>query len=70
MASDATVLQVGEREVRVSSPGRVLWPDLGITKHDLARYLVEVGDAFVLANGDRPISLQRFPGGVDGDDFF
>jgi DNA ligase D len=29
-----------------------------------------VGDAFVLANGDRPVSLQRFPDGVDGEQFF
>jgi DNA ligase D len=70
MATDATMLQVGDREVRISSPSRVLWPDLGITKLDLARYLAAVGDAFVRANGDRPVSLQRFPAGVDGDDYF
>jgi DNA ligase D len=70
MASEATMLQVGDREVRISSPGRVLWPDLGITKLDLARYLATVGDAFVRANGGRPVSLQRFPAGVDGDDYF
>ncbi|ROQ40770.1 DNA ligase D [Frondihabitans sp. PhB188] len=70
MASDAVMVQVGEREVRVSSPGRVLWPELGITKLDLANYLVTVGEPFVRANGGRPISLQRFPGGVDGEQFF
>jgi len=70
MASEATVLQVGEREVRISSPSRVLWPDLGITKLDLAKYLVEVGGAFIAANGDRPVSLQRFAGGIDGEQFF
>ncbi|WP_123545481.1 non-homologous end-joining DNA ligase [Frigoribacterium sp. PhB107] len=70
MASEATMLQVDDREVRISSPGRVLWPDLGITKLDLARYLATVGDAFVRANGGRPVSLQRFPAGVDGDDYF
>jgi DNA ligase D len=70
MATDATMLQVGDREVRISSPSRVLWPDLGITKLDLARYLAAVGDAFVRANGGRPVSLQRFPAGVDGDDYF
>ncbi|ROP77487.1 DNA ligase D [Frigoribacterium sp. PhB107] len=64
------MLQVDDREVRISSPGRVLWPDLGITKLDLARYLATVGDAFVRANGGRPVSLQRFPAGVDGDDYF
>ena len=74
MASEAILLPVpgphGAREVRLSSPGRVLWPEPGITKLDLARYVVDVGDAFVAANGDRPLSLQRFPAGVDGEQFF
>ncbi|MFZ7087695.1 non-homologous end-joining DNA ligase [Curtobacterium sp. RRHDQ10] len=74
MASDATTVTVpgpdGDREVRLSSPGRVLWPALGLTKLDLANYVVEVGEAFVRANGGRPVSLQRFPGGVDGEQFF
>jgi len=74
MASEAVVLPVagphGGREVRISSPGRVLWPDSGITKLDLARYIVDVGEAFVAANGDRPLSLQRFPDGVDGEQYF
>ena len=74
MASEAVVLTVngpsGEREVRISSPGRVLWPELGFTKLDLANYLIAVGDAFVAANGDRPVSLQRFPEGIDGEQFF
>src|SRR5688500_14936248 len=74
MASEATEIQVagphGERSVRVSSPSRVLWPEAGITKLDLATYIVAVGDAFVAANGDRPLSLQRFPAGIDGEQFF
>ena len=55
MAGDAVVLTVpgphGEREVRISSPGRVIFPEPGITKLDLAKYLVDVGEAFVRANG-------------------
>ena len=74
MASDAVILEVngphGMRDMRVSSPARILWPDVGISKLDLAHYLIEVGDAFVRANGDRPVSLQRFPDGVDGEQFF
>ncbi|PJJ73191.1 DNA ligase D [Diaminobutyricimonas aerilata] len=70
MASDAVTLTVGTREVRISSPGRVLWPEVGITKLELAEYLAAVGDAFVAANGDRPVALQRFPDGVDGEQFF
>lgn len=60
----------GTRTVRISSPDRVLWPDAGITKVDLARYLISVGEAFLSANGDRPVALQRFPGGIDGEQFF
>ena len=63
----AQVLQVpgpeGEREVRVSSPDRVLWPQEGITKLDLAQYVVDVAEPFLRANGDRPVALQRFPTG-------
>jgi DNA ligase D len=74
MASEATELTVpgphGDRAMRISSPSRVLWPEVGITKLDLARYIVAVGEAFVTANGDRPLSLQRFPAGIDGEQFF
>jgi DNA ligase D len=74
MASEATTLTVdgpsGLRDVRISSPSRVLWPDLGLTKLDLARYIAAVGDAFLAANGDRPLSLQRFGNGIDGEQFF
>jgi DNA ligase D len=74
MATEAVTLAVpgphGTRDVRISSPSRVLWPELGITKLDLANYFLAVGDAFVAANGDRPLSLQRFPEGIDGEQFF
>ncbi|MEO6532551.1 MAG: ATP-dependent DNA ligase, partial [Pseudolysinimonas sp.] len=74
MASEAVILQVpgphGVRDMRVSSPSRVMWPDLGITKGDLAQYFIDVGDAFVEANGDRPVSLQRFSEGIEGEQFF
>ncbi|MGM0930954.1 MAG: non-homologous end-joining DNA ligase [Actinomycetota bacterium] len=74
MASEQTTLTVegphGEREVRISSPSRMMWPELGITKLDLARYIAEVGEAFIRANGDRPVSLQRFSNGIDGEQFF
>ena len=70
MASEETTITVGAREVRISSPSRVLWPEPGITKLDLAQYIVDVGEAFVRANGDRPVSLERFSSGVDGEAFF
>jgi bifunctional non-homologous end joining protein LigD len=74
MAADATTLDVpgpdGVRAVRVSSPTRVLWPDAGITKLDLATYLLAVGDRFLALAGYRPVTLQRFPTGVGGEEFY
>ena len=73
-AKDATTLQVpgpeGTREVRISSPGRELWPGTGITKLELAEYFVTVGPWFMPIVGHRPITLQRFPTGIDGEEFF
>ncbi len=74
MASEATILDVvgphDVRQVRVSSPSRLVWPQVGLTKLDLARYLIDVAPPFLRANGGRPVSLQRFGGDVDGDSFF
>ncbi|KGJ72054.1 ATP-dependent DNA ligase [Cryobacterium roopkundense] len=74
MPHEAAILSVdgphGLREMRLSSPSRVLWPAVGLTKLDFARYIVAVGEAFVAANGDRPISLQRFSDTIDDEQFF
>ena len=74
MASEAMILEVdgpdGVRPVRLSSPSRPIWPRTGLTKFDLARYIVDVAPAFLRANGARPVSLQRFGGDIDGDQFF
>lgn len=70
--ADARVLTVpgpdGDREVRISSPDRSMWPD--ITKWDLAGYIAAVAAPFLRAVGDRPVTLQRFPAGTDGEEFF
>lgn len=74
MASERITLTVpgpdGDREVGLSNPNRVLWPELGITKHELAEYLITVAGPFITANGDRPVSLERFPEGVEGERFY
>ena len=74
MAADAVVLEVegpdGVREVRISSPGRTMWPETGITKRELAEYVVAVGHSLLRAIGDRPVTLQRFPDGVAGEAFY
>ncbi|MGL5858767.1 MAG: non-homologous end-joining DNA ligase [Angustibacter sp.] len=75
MAGDAISLEVPApdgtgRAVRVSSPDRVLWPDCGITKGELARYAAAIGPHLLAGLRDRPVTLQRFPQGIEGEAFY
>jgi DNA ligase D len=67
-ASDATVVQAGDREVRVSSPDRVIFPRTErtpeITKLDVVRYYISVDDGIMRALARRPVTLERWPKGV------
>ncbi len=60
----------GSRRVRISSPDRVLWPADGITKLELAEYVRDVGEVLLRRIGGRPVTLQRFPTGIDGEEFY
>ena len=60
-------ITAGERVVRISNPDRVYFPDVGITKLELAEYYLSVGDGIVRALRDRPCMLHRFPEGLAGD---
>ena len=57
----------GGREVRISSPDRVVFPARGETKLDLARYYLSVEEGIVRALRERPCMLHRFPSGVSGE---
>jgi len=56
--------------VRVSSPDRVVFPDAGCTKGDVASYYAKAAERMLDLAGNRPLSLLRCPEGTDGDCFF
>jgi len=60
-------LDVGERTVTITNPDRLYFPALAVTKLDLARYYISVGEGIVRALRDRPCMLHRFPSGVTGE---
>jgi DNA ligase D len=60
-------LEVGDRDVRISNPDRVYFPETGHTKLDLAQYYISVGDGIVRALRERPCMLHRFPTGLSGE---
>jgi bifunctional non-homologous end joining protein LigD len=56
--------------VTISHPDRIVFPDSGATKLDLARYYESVGDFILPEIKNRPLSLLRCPQGLAGDCFF
>jgi bifunctional non-homologous end joining protein LigD len=60
----------GGSAVRLTHPDRVYWPDVGVTKKDLAEYYVSVWDLINPHIRDRALSLVRAPEGVGGETFF
>ena len=56
--------------VRISSPEKVLYPALGITKLELAHYYETVGPWILPYIADRPLTLVRCPDGVGGECFY
>ena len=57
-------------EVRLTSEGRVLFPDDGITKGDLFAYYGEIAPAIVPHLKDRPFTLKRQPHGINEQAYF
>src|ERR687896_2067325 len=67
-SSNATTVSAGEREVRVSNPDRVIFPETDhtapVTKLDIVNYYVAVADGIMRALRERPTTLERWPKGV------
>ena len=66
---DKEQLVVGGKEVSISNPGKVLFPEPGHTKLDLARYYIAVAEGALRGAGGRPNMLVRYPNGIT-DEFF
>jgi len=60
----------GVREVRLTSPEKVYFPERGITKREVVEYYRTVSEPLLRALHLRPTNLKRYPGGVDGEAFY
>jgi bifunctional non-homologous end joining protein LigD len=63
-------LVVGGRDVSISNPHKVLFPQAGHTKLDLVRYYLAVAEGALRGAGGRPNVLVRYPNGIDGEFFY
>jgi bifunctional non-homologous end joining protein LigD len=64
------IVEAAGRQVPVSNPDKVFFPQTGHTKLDLVRYYLSVADGALRGAGGRPMVLKRFVHGADGEAFF
>jgi len=67
---EAITIEAAGREVSVTSPSKVFFPERGETKLDLVNYYLAVEEPIMRAIGGRPLLLERYPQGAGGPSFF
>ncbi len=70
MARPSQTLSVAGREVTISNPHKVYFPERGYTKLQLVEYYLSVADGALRGAGGRPMALKRFVDGAAGQPFF
>jgi bifunctional non-homologous end joining protein LigD len=68
--SDQVDVDLGGRHLRISNLDKVLWPESGFTKGQMIDYYARIAEVMVPHLAGRPITLRRYPDGVDGQSFF
>ncbi len=70
MADPHLILEVAGREVRLSNPDKVFFPEIGVTKLQLAEYYIAVADAALVHLRERPTVMKRYVDGAAAEPFF
>jgi bifunctional non-homologous end joining protein LigD len=70
MPDPSLIMDIGGRDVTVSNPGKVFFPETGYTKLDLITYFLSVADGALRGVMNRPMVLKRFVNGVTEPPFF
>ncbi len=68
--ADATTVRLGGDEVRVTSPGRVVFPRQGWTKLDVVQHFVAVSEGCLRGVYGRPTMMKRYMKDVDTDPIY
>jgi bifunctional non-homologous end joining protein LigD len=64
------ITQVGKRQIELSNLGKVLYPEDHILKAQLIEYYLKIAPTILAHVKGRPLSLVRYPDGIDGESFF
>jgi bifunctional non-homologous end joining protein LigD len=65
-----TVVTVAGRRLKLTNPDKVLYPATGFTKGDVVEYYRRIAPVLLPHLRNRPLTLKRYPNGVDGEFFY
>ncbi|MCW2920171.1 MAG: primase-like protein [Thermoleophilia bacterium] len=63
-------ISIGTRQLKLTNVQKVLYPEAGFTKLDVAKYYARIAPALLPHLRGRPLTLKRYPNGVDGQFFY
>ena len=67
---DKAELIVEDRKIQVSNLDKVLYPKVGFTKGQVIDYYIRVAPVLLSHLRDRPLTMKRYPNGVEGEFFY
>ncbi len=70
MTAEAYMLNVEGKSIRITHPGKVMFPEKGYTKRDVVDYYLDVKEILLKINAGRPSVFVRYPQGAGGYSFF
>jgi DNA ligase D-like protein (predicted polymerase) len=68
--AEKVVIEAGGREVTVTNPRKVYFPEAGITKLEVVQYYLAVAEGALRGAGGRPNVLVRYADGIHGEFFY
>ncbi len=68
--SNPTVVEVGGEKLSLTNLDKVLYPGTGFTKGQVIDYYVRIAPALLPHLAGRPLTMKRYPGGVDQEYFY
>jgi bifunctional non-homologous end joining protein LigD len=68
--SDKITVQVEDRKLALTNLGKVLYPEVGFTKGEVIDYYSRIAPVLLPHLADRPLTVKRYPNGVDAPFFF
>jgi bifunctional non-homologous end joining protein LigD len=68
--SESQTIRIGRRKLDVSNLDKVMYPAAGFTKGEVIEYYARVGEVLLPHLAKRPMTLKRYPSGVEGKFFY